>query len=186
MRASSGSSTSGRRASRGSDSIVTSSARSSRSCSPVVPMRHHPTVKAGTSCTTSCGRRARVAALALERPQIDKLEGDIPFELGVEDIVVGDGDEATKGSKVAVHYVGVAFSTGDEFDASWNRGDPFKFKLGAGNVIPGWDAGVVGMKVGGRRKLTIPSAMAYGARGAGGVIKPHEPLVFVVDLLSVD
>jgi peptidylprolyl isomerase len=124
--------------------------------------------------------------LALERPQIDKPEGDIPFELGVEDIVVGHGDEATKGSKVAVNYVGVAFSTGDEFDASWNRGDPFKFKLGAGNVIPGWDAGVVGMKVGGRRKLTIPSAMAYGARGAGGVIKPHEPLVFVVDLLSVD
>jgi len=124
--------------------------------------------------------------LALERPQIDKPGGDIPFELGVEDIVVGDGDEATKGNKVAVHYVGVAFSTGDEFDASWNRGEPFKFKLGAGNVIPGWDAGVVGMKVGGRRKLTIPSAMAYGARGAGGVIKPHEPLVFVVDLLSVD
>ncbi len=128
----------------------------------------------------------RVATLALEKPQIDKPEGDIPFELGVEDIVVGDGDEATKGSKVAVHYVGVAFSTGDEFDASWNRGEPFKFQLGKGNVIPGWDAGVMGMKVGGRRKLTIPSAMAYGARGAGGVIKPHEPLVFVVDLLSVD
>jgi peptidylprolyl isomerase len=124
--------------------------------------------------------------LALEKPQIEKPEGDIPFELGVEDIVVGDGDEAVKGSKVAVHYVGVSFSTGDEFDASWNRGETFKFKLGAGNVIPGWDAGVVGMKVGGRRKLTIPSAMAYGARGAGGVIKPHEPLVFVVDLLSVD
>ena len=124
--------------------------------------------------------------MALERPTIDKPEGDIPFELGVEDVVVGDGDEATKGSKVAVHYVGVAFSTGDEFDASWNRGEPFRFKLGAGNVIPGWDAGVQGMRVGGRRKLTIPSAMAYGARGAGGVIKPHEPLVFVVDLLSVD
>jgi peptidylprolyl isomerase len=124
--------------------------------------------------------------VALEKPQIDKPEGDIPFELGIEDIVVGDGDEAVKGSKVAVHYVGVAFSTGDEFDASWNRGEAFAFKLGAGNVIPGWDAGVAGMKVGGRRKLTIPSAMAYGARGAGGVIKPHEPLVFVVDLLSVD
>jgi peptidylprolyl isomerase len=124
--------------------------------------------------------------LALEKPQIEKPEGDIPFELGVEDIVVGDGDEAVRGSKVAVHYVGVSFSTGDEFDASWNRGEAFKFKLGAGNVIPGWDAGVAGMKVGGRRKLTIPSAMAYGARGAGGVIKPHEPLVFVVDLLSVD
>jgi peptidylprolyl isomerase len=124
--------------------------------------------------------------LALEKPQIDKPEGDVPFDLGIEDIVVGEGDEATKGSKVAVHYVGVAFSTGDEFDASWNRGEPFQFKLGSGNVIPGWDAGVLGMKVGGRRKLTIPSAMAYGARGAGGVIKPHEPLVFVVDLLSVD
>ena len=124
--------------------------------------------------------------MALERPQIEKPEGDIPFDLGVEDIDVGDGDEAVNGSKVAVHYVGVAFSTGEEFDASWNRGDAFKFKLGAGNVIPGWDAGVLGMKVGGRRKLTIPSAMAYGARGAGGAIKPHEPLVFVVDLLSVD
>ena len=124
--------------------------------------------------------------MALERPQIEKPEGDIPFDLGIEEIVVGDGDEAVTGSKVAVHYVGVAFSSGDEFDASWNRGDAFKFKLGAGNVIPGWDAGVIGMKVGGRRKLTIPSAMAYGARGAGGVIKPHEPLVFVIDLLSVD
>jgi peptidylprolyl isomerase len=121
-----------------------------------------------------------------ERPQIEKPEGDIPFELGVDDLVVGDGDEATVGKKVTVHYVGVAFSTGEEFDASWNRGQPFVFKLGQGQVIPGWDAGVEGMKVGGRRKLTIPSAMAYGARGAGGVIKPHEPLVFVVDLLSVD
>jgi peptidylprolyl isomerase len=124
--------------------------------------------------------------VALERPTIDKPEGDIPFELGIDDLVEGEGEEATKGSKVSVHYVGVAFSTGDEFDASWNRGEPFAFKLGAGQVIPGWDAGVEGMKVGGRRKLTIPSAMAYGARGAGGVIKPHEPLVFVVDLLSVD
>jgi peptidylprolyl isomerase len=122
----------------------------------------------------------------LERPQIDKPEGDIPFELGVEDLVVGEGDEATKGTKVSVHYVGVAFRSGEEFDASWNRGQPFEFKLGKGQVIPGWDAGVEGMRVGGRRKLTIPSAMAYGARGAGGVIQPHEPLVFVVDLLSVD
>jgi peptidylprolyl isomerase len=124
--------------------------------------------------------------VALEKPQLDKPEGDIPFELGIDDVVVGDGAEATKGSKVAVHYVGVAFSTGEEFDASWDRGQPFKFQLGKGNVIPGWDEGLLGMKAGGRRKLTIPSAMAYGARGAGGVIKPHEPLVFVVDLLSVD
>jgi peptidylprolyl isomerase len=124
--------------------------------------------------------------LTLERPQIEKPESDIPFELGIDDIVVGDGDEATKGRKVSVHYVGVAFSSGEEFDASWNRGQPFEFKLGQGQVIPGWDEGVQGMKVGGRRKLTIPSAMAYGARGAGGAIKPHEPLIFVVDLLSVD
>ncbi len=124
--------------------------------------------------------------MPLERPQIDKPAGDIPFDLGIDDLVHGDGDEATPGTKVSVHYVGVAFSTGEEFDASWNRGQPFEFKLGKGQVIPGWDAGVQGMKVGGRRKLVIPSAMAYGARGAGGVIKPHEPLVFVVDLLSVD
>jgi len=124
--------------------------------------------------------------MALERPHIDKPEGDIPFELGIDDLVVGDGEEATRGSKVEVQYVGVAFSTGEEFDASWSRGQPFRFTLGKGQVIPGWDQGVPGMRVGGRRKLTIPSAMAYGARGAGDVIKPHEPLVFVVDLLAVD
>jgi peptidylprolyl isomerase len=124
--------------------------------------------------------------MTLERPDVDPPEGDIPFELGIDDIVVGDGDEATRGHKVTVHYVGVSFTTGEEFDASWNRGEPFSFKLGKGQVIAGWDAGVPGMKVGGRRRLTIPSAMAYGARGAGGVIAPHEPLVFVVDLLSVD
>ena len=123
--------------------------------------------------------------MQLERPEIEKPTGDIPFELGVEDLAVGDGEEATAGRKVTVHYVGVAFSSGEEFDASWNRGQPFEFRLGKGQVIPGWDAGVAGMRVGGRRKLTIPSAMAYGGRGAGGVIAPHEPLVFVVDLLAV-
>ena len=91
-----------------------------------------------------------------ERPQIDKPEGDIPFELGIEDIVVGDGDEATSGRTVTVHYAGVAFRTGEEFDASWNRGEPFTFKLGKGQVIPGWDAGVQGMKVGGRRQADDP------------------------------
>jgi peptidylprolyl isomerase len=123
--------------------------------------------------------------VTLERPTIEKPDGDIPFELGIDDLVVGAGDEAARGAKVSVHYVGVSFLTGEEFDASWNRGKPFEFKLGKGQVIPGWDAGVEGMRVGGRRRLTIPSAMAYGARGAGGVIKPHEPLVFVVDLIAV-
>ena len=124
--------------------------------------------------------------MPLERPEVDPPEGDIPFELGIDDLTVGDGDEATAGNKVTVHYVGVSFLTGEQFDASWDRGQPFEFKLGKGQVIPGWDQGVAGMRVGGRRRLTIPSAMAYGARGAGGVIKPHEPLVFVVDLLAVD
>ena len=125
--------------------------------------------------------------MAPERPIIEKPEGEIPFDLGIEDVVAGDGEEATAGRKVTVHYVGVAFRSGEEFDASWNRGEPFRFTLGEGQVIPGWDQGVGGMRVGGRRKLTIPSAMAYGARGAGnGVIAPHEPLVFVVDLLAVD
>ena len=124
--------------------------------------------------------------MTLERPEVDPPDGDIPFELGVDDLTVGDGAEATAGAKVSVHYVGVSFLTGEEFDASWNRGQPFEFRLGKGQVIPGWDQGVAGMRVGGRRRLTIPSAMAYGARGAGGVIKPNEPLVFVVDLLAVD
>ena len=123
--------------------------------------------------------------MELERPQIEKPEGDIPFDLGIEDLTVGEGAEATKGKKVSVHYVGVAFSNGEEFDASWNRGQPFAFKLGRGQVIPGWDQGVKGMKVGGRRKLTIPPHLGYGARGAGGVIKPNETLIFVVDLLGV-
>jgi peptidylprolyl isomerase len=124
--------------------------------------------------------------MTLERPDVEPPTGDIPFELVLDDLAVGDGDEATAGRKVTVHYVGVSFLTGEQFDASWDRGQPFEFKLGKGQVIPGWDQGVAGMKVGGRRRLTIPSALAYGARGAGGAIKPHEPLVFVVDLLAVD
>ena len=104
-----------------------------------------------------------------------------PVRPRIEDIVVGDGDEATSGHKSRCTTSASRSRTGEEFDASWNRGQPFEFKLGKGQVIPGWDAGVQGMRVGGRRKLTIPSAMAYGARGAGGVIAPHEPLVFVVD-----
>jgi peptidylprolyl isomerase len=108
-----------------------------------------------------------------------------PFELVKTDLEVGSGDEAVKGKNVSVHYVGVAWSNGQEFDASWNRGDAFDFRLGAGQVIQGWDDGVAGMKVGGRRQLTIPPDMGYGSRGAGGVIKGGETLVFVVDLLNV-
>jgi peptidylprolyl isomerase len=107
------------------------------------------------------------------------------YQLELEDITVGDGDEATKGDVVEVHYVGVSWKSGNQFDASWDRGDTFKFGLGKGQVIRGWDEGVAGMKVGGRRRITIPPDMAYGARGAGGVIGPNETLVFVVDLIGV-
>jgi peptidylprolyl isomerase len=105
--------------------------------------------------------------------------------LQITDISVGDGAEAGPGNTVSVHYVGVAFSTGDEFDASYNRGAPLEFPLGAGYVIPGWDQGVAGMKVGGRRQLVIPPHLAYGDRGAGGAIGPGETLIFVVDLVGV-
>ena len=123
--------------------------------------------------------------MPLERPQIDKPDGDIPFELGIDDLVAGDGAQATKGTKVSVHYVGVAFSTGEEFDASWNRGKPFEFRLGKGQVIPGWDQGVEGMKEGGRRLLVIPPDLAYGAQSPSPDIAPNETLVFVVDLAKV-
>ncbi|HEY7483031.1 MAG TPA: FKBP-type peptidyl-prolyl cis-trans isomerase [Streptosporangiaceae bacterium] len=124
--------------------------------------------------------------MALQRPEIDFPGGEPPAYLDITDITVGDGAEAKPGSTVSVHYVGVSFSTGEEFDASWNRGQPFDFPLGAGQVIKGWDMGVAGMKVGGRRKLVIPPHLGYGNRGAGSAIKPGETLIFVVDLLAVN
>jgi peptidylprolyl isomerase len=121
-----------------------------------------------------------------EKPQVDVPSDQPPsYQLELEDIEVGDGDEAVNGKVVEVHYVGVSWATGDQFDASWDRGDTFKFKLGKGQVISGWDQGVAGMKVGGRRRITIPPQLAYGKRGAGGVIGPDETLVFVVDLVGV-
>ncbi|WP_436496746.1 FKBP-type peptidyl-prolyl cis-trans isomerase [Actinokineospora sp. HUAS TT18] len=123
--------------------------------------------------------------MALQKPEVEPYEGDAPADLVIEDITVGDGPEATPGKTVTVHYVGVAHSTGEEFDASWNRGETFAFPLGGGRVIQGWDRGVAGMKVGGRRKLVIPPHLGYGDRGAGGAIKPGETLIFVVDLIGV-
>lgn len=120
-----------------------------------------------------------------DKPIITIPEGNPPAELLIEDEVVGEGDEATVGKRVVVHYAGVAWSNGKEFDASWNRGDTFDFRLGAREVIEGWDRGVKGMRVGGRRRLTIPPDLGYGSRGAGGVIKGGETLVFVVDLVAV-
>jgi peptidylprolyl isomerase len=118
------------------------------------------------------------------KPEIDFPGDSAPDDLVIEDIVVGDGPEAKAGSSIKAHYVGVAHSTGEEFDASWNRGAPLDFQLGTGQVIKGWDDGIAGMKVGGRRKLIIPASLAYGDRGAGGVIKPGEALIFVVDLVD--
>jgi peptidylprolyl isomerase len=120
-----------------------------------------------------------------DKPLITIPAGDPPADLQIEDETVGDGAEATSGKRVVVHYAGVAWSTGKEFDASWNRASTFDFRLGAGEVIQGWDQGVNGMKVGGRRRLTVPPHLGYGARGAGGVIKGGETLVFVVDLIDV-
>jgi peptidylprolyl isomerase len=121
----------------------------------------------------------------MDKPDVDPHLGPAPTELEVTDLALGDGAEAQPGSTVSVHYVGVAHSTGEEFDASYNRGEPLQFRLGVGQVIQGWDEGVTGMKVGGRRRLVIPPHQAYGDRGAGGVIAPGETLVFVVDLVGV-
>lgn len=120
-----------------------------------------------------------------DKPDVTVPDGQPPTQLEVEDLEVGSGPEATAGSQVEVHYVGVSWSDGRQFDASWDRRNTFSFPLGAGQVIAGWDQGVQGMRVGGRRRLTIPPDLGYGSRGAGGVIKPEETLVFVVDLLGV-
>ncbi len=122
---------------------------------------------------------------AMTKPDVTVPTSNPPSELVTIDDAVGDGAEATSGSRVSVHYVGVSWSTGKQFDASWDRNDPLEFKLGVGQVIQGWDSGVEGMKVGGRRTLHIPPDLGYGAQGAGGVIAPNETLIFVVDLLGV-
>jgi peptidylprolyl isomerase len=121
----------------------------------------------------------------MEKPFVEPPMGDAPADLVITDLVEGTGAEATPGSTVEVHYVGVSWSTGEQFDASWDRGDTFRFRLGAGMVIAGWDRGVAGMKVGGQRRLEIPAHLGYGDRGAPPVIKGGETLIFVVDLLGV-
>ena len=123
--------------------------------------------------------------MTMQKPTVTVPDSAPPDQLEIVDDVVGDGAEASAGNTVSVHYVGVAWSTGAQFDASWDRMEPFRFGLGGGQVIQGWDEGVAGMRVGGRRTLTIPPHLGYGSRGAGGAIGPNETLIFVVDLLSV-
>ena len=123
--------------------------------------------------------------MSIEKPEVDFPGGEPPTELEISDIWLGDGAVAKTGDTVQVHYVGVAYSTGEEFDTSWSRGAPLEFRLGVGQVIAGWDQGVQGMRVGGRRQLIIPPGLAYGDRGAGRAIAPGETLIFVCDLVSV-
>ncbi|WP_019884980.1 FKBP-type peptidyl-prolyl cis-trans isomerase [Streptomyces purpureus] len=123
--------------------------------------------------------------MSIDKPEVDFPGGEPPKDLEIKDLWEGDGPVAKAGDFVKVHYVGVSFSTGEEFDSSWNRGTPLEFQLGVGQVIKGWDQGVQGMKVGGRRQLIIPAHLAYGDRGAGGKIAPGEPLIFVCDLVAV-
>ena len=124
-------------------------------------------------------------ATATTKPTVKVPRGKLPKTLVKKDLKVGTGPVAKPGQTVTVHYVGVSALNGRQFDSSWDRGQPFSFPLGQGQVIKGWDEGVAGMKVGGRRRITIPPNMGYGAAGAGGVIKGGETLVFVVDLLAV-
>jgi peptidylprolyl isomerase len=122
---------------------------------------------------------------AATKPEITVPKGKAPKRLVVKDLKVGSGPAAEAGRNVQVQYVGISFANGRQFDASWDRGEPFSFQLGAGQVIPGWDQGVEGMKVGGRRQLVIPPDLAYGKQGSPPAIGPDETLVFVIDLLAV-
>jgi peptidylprolyl isomerase len=133
----------------------------------------------GAAATGSAGTGGK------SKPQVTVPKGAPPKKLEVKDLEEGDGAEARAGDEVTVNYVGVNYKTGKEFDASWDRGEPFPFQLGAGMVIPGWDKGVEGMKVGGRRELIIPPNLAYGPEGRPPVIPPDETLIFVIDLVEV-
>ena len=124
--------------------------------------------------------------MSAEKPVFEIPDEQPPAELVLEDITVGDGVEAVAGAVISAHYVGKSWSNGRQFDASWDRGEALSFPLGAGRVIQGWDQGIQGMKVGGRRQLVIPSHLAYGERGAGGVIAPGETLIFVCDLVALN
>src|SRR4051794_2598619 len=144
--------------------------------------------QADTTSSSATGSSAILASPTKDlakKPRIPHQSADAPSELVKQDIVKGTGATANPGDTVTVQYVGVRFRDGQQFDASWDRGQPFVFPLGAGQVIPGWDQGVVGMKVGGRRQLTIPPDLAYGAQGSPPDIAPNETLIFVVDLKKV-
>jgi peptidylprolyl isomerase len=139
-----------------------------------------------SSTSTSTGANSTAAAPKLTKPKVEVPKGAPPKQLVEKNLIVGKGPVAKTGDFVSVQYVGVDYKTGKQFDASWDRGQPFPFQLGSGQVIPGWDKGVVGMRVGGRRELIIPPNLAYGPKGQPPAIAPNATLVFVIDLLSVN
>ncbi len=134
-----------------------------------------------------CGSSSGETTTAAEKtkPAVTVPKGAPPKKLVIREIEAGSGEEATSGSEVTVQYVGVDYKNGKEFDSSWSRSEPFTFTLGESQVIPGWEQGVEGMKVGGRRELIIPPELAYGEAGSPPAIGPNETLVFVIDLLEV-
>jgi peptidylprolyl isomerase len=138
-----------------------------------------------TDASTAAEGTAAEAPAEKTKPKISPPSGAPPAQLEIKELEEGTGPEAKSGDKVTVQYVGVNYKNGKEFDASWNRGEPFPFTLGASEVIPGWEEGVEGMKVGGRRELIIPPELAYGETGAPPAIPPNETLVFVIDLLEI-
>jgi peptidylprolyl isomerase len=140
----------------------------------------------GDSTTGEATTAGEAPAAEASKPKVEVPKGAPPKQLETTDLRTGSGDEAKSGDKVTVQYVGVLYKSGKQFDASWDRGEPFSFTLGAGEVIPGWDQGVEGMKVGGRRQLVIPPQLGYGPSGYPPAIPPNETLVFVVDLVGVE
>lgn len=139
-----------------------------------------------SSSNGSNSAQSTTEAANRNKPKVTVPTGSPPTELVVEDLIEGSGASAKAGDQVTVQYVGVGFDSRSEFDASWDRGEPFSFQLGAEEVIPGWDQGIAGMKAGGQRQLMIPADLAYGETGSPPAIKPNEALVFVVDLLDVE
>jgi peptidylprolyl isomerase len=127
-----------------------------------------------------------IAEPTAQKPTVEIPDDPAPSELQIEDLVEGEGDGAEAGDRLSVQYVGVLYRGGREFDSNWGSGQPFELQLGAGSVIPGWDQGLEGMKVGGTRKLTIPSDLAYGEAGSPPTIPPNSTLVFVVELTGIE
>lgn len=155
-----------------SSSSTTTAPASSTSSAPTTPLA----TVSDPSATGTIGTE----------PTITVPPGAPPTQLESKDLIVGSGPAAKAGDKVSVQYVGVAYSSGKVFDSSWSRGQPFQFSLGEGQVIPGWDQGVVGMQVGGRRELIIPPSLAYGAQSPGAGIAANDTLIFIVDLVKIN